>query len=336
MNITSRIQRTIKVFTTAALSLVAVTVLTSSAQAEGRGHRPKPLHIHGYQAYTNLAFVEPANPTVLQVRTGGEGGISHLGKMRSWSTDQRGNLMTGEIKATYTFEDEGGDQLRLSALGSSAFQPDGQVTFAGEFTVIGGTGKFRRAQGKLRFEGWSRVTDPATGVGIGFGTIDGTIEGTKIDEDTPFVTTSRGNATFNGADFLFTGTGVATRTGRYDSTAYNTPGPFNGAFVGIVDGKFTLAWSTAEEWTSRNGDKIQWSGVEFVYLELLTLPDGSPAPDFSKPSTGEIYQVVEGGSGRFAKVQGVMLNGANFQAVSPTSIAAQIKGAGFLSRCDGW
>lgn len=326
----------IKVLTTAALSLVAATALTSSAQAEGRGPRPKPLHIHGYQAYTNIAFVEPASPTILQVRTGGEGGVSHMGKMRSWSNDQTGNLVTGELKATYTFEDECGDQLRLSALGSSASQPDGRVTFEGEYTVTGGTGKFQHAHGKLRFKGWARATDMTTGVGIGFITIEGTIHGTKIDEDAPFVTTSRGSATFNGADFLFTGTGVATRTGRYDSTAYNTPGPFNGAFVGIVDGKFTLAWSTAEEWTSRNGDKIHWSGVEFVYLELLTLPDGSPAPDFSKPSTGEIYQVVEGGSGRFAEVQGVMLNQANFQPVSPTSIAAQLKGAGFLSRCDGW
>jgi hypothetical protein len=336
MNITNRIQRTIRVFSAAALSLVAITALTSSAQAEGRGQRPKPLHIHGYQAYTNLAFVEPANPTILQVRTSGEGGVSHLGKMRSWSTDQTGDLVTGEMKANYTFEDESGDQLQLSTLGSSAFQPDGRVTFEGEFTVVSGTGKFKHAHGSLRFEGWARVTDFATGAGIGFGTIDGTIQGTRIDEDAPFVTASRGNATFNGADFLFTGTGVATRTGRYDSTAYNTPGPFNGAFVGIVDGQFTLAWSTAEEWTSRNGDKIQWSGVEFVYLELLTLPDGSPAPDFSKPSTAEIFQVVEGGSGRFAEVQGVMLNQANFQPVSPTSIAAQLKGAGFLSRCDGW
>lgn len=326
------IGKALKLVAPLVLGLCTAASLAPSARADAPGHRSNPIHVQGYQAYTNLVFLNPTNPVILEVRTGGEGGLSHLGKLRSWSTDQTGNLGTGELKATYTFEDEQGDQLRMSAIGSGAFQPDGRVTFAGEFTVVGGTGKFRHAQGTLRFEGWSRTTDYLTGAGIGFGTIDGIIRGTQVDEDKPFVTSNRGSATFNGADFLFTGTGVASRVGRFDNTAHNTPGPFNGAFVGIVDGKFTLAWSVEEQWTTRNGDQVRWSGVEFVHFELLVLPEGSLAPDFTKPSQGDIYLVAEGGSGRFAQAQGVMLNRADFVPVSPTSIAAQLEGAGFLSR----
>jgi hypothetical protein len=314
------------------MSLLLAALLPGAVQAGNPRHGATPLFIKGYQTYTNLAFVNPDNPTVLEVRTGGEGGVSHLGKMRSWSADQQGNLVTGELTGSYIFQDQNGDQLLLSAAGTNAMQPDGRVTFEGDYTVTGGTGRFKHATGKLHFEGWARTTDFTTGTGIGFGTIEGFIRGTRIDADPSFVAVDRGNATFDGADFEYLGTGVATRIGRFDSSVRNVPGPFNGAFVGIVDGQFTLAWAFETVWTRRNGEKIRWSGVQFVYFELLTLPDGSLAPDFTKPSTSDLYHTLEGGTGRYAHAQGVTFDRGTFIPTGPTSIAAQINSKGFISQ----
>ena len=140
---------------------------------QGGAQWANPLYVRGYQTYTNVAYVDPANSAILQVRTGGEGGMAHLGKMRSWSADQQNDLVNGTVTATYTFEDPNGDQLVLSAIGPSAFQPDGRITFNGVYTVIGGTGRYAEASGTLCYDGWARATDFATGQGIGFLNIEG-------------------------------------------------------------------------------------------------------------------------------------------------------------------
>ena len=337
MNLNCSITSKLKTMAVLALSLVAATVTTTSMQAESFGRFSNPLLIKGYNTYTNVGFVDPANPTILQVRTGGEGGVSHLGKMRSWSTDQQGDLVTGLITAHYTFEDETGDRLVLHATGPSAFQPDGRITFNGTFTVVSGTGKFKRANGTLRYDGWARTTDFATGVGIGFLTIEGILYGTKIDRDLPFAIVDQGTGTiFNGGqDFLYEGAGFATGVGVFDSDAQSTPGPFRAAFVGFVDGRMVLSSSYAASWTTRNGDKLRFSAVEFISFAVLTLPDGSQVPDFSQPSFPDLYYTVEGGTGRFRNAKGVYFARGTFTPASPDTVAAKWKGLGFLSRCGG-
>ncbi|MBL9168100.1 MAG: hypothetical protein JNN07_10200 [Verrucomicrobiales bacterium] len=334
MNISCIITGKFKTLAVLALSFVVAGVATTSMQAESFGRFSNPLLIKGYNTYNNVGFVDPANPTILQVRTDGQGGVSHLGKMRSWSTDQQSDLTTGQITANYTFEDENGDQLVMFGTGPSALQPDGRITFDGTFTVTCGTGKFRRASGTLSYEGWARTTDFVTGVGIGFLTIDGMLYGTKIHRDTPFAVADQGIGTiFNdGQDFTYAGAGFATGVGRFDSAASSTPGPFRAAFVGFVDGRMVLSSSFETVWTVRGGDQIRLSGVEFISFAVVTLPDGTQVPDFSQTSIPELYYTVEGGTGRFRNAQGVYFAKGTFAPKSPDTVDARWKGLGFFSR----
>lgn len=296
------------------------------------GSKSEPLLIKGYQTYTNVGFINPANPAILEVRTGGEGGLAHLGKIRSWSDDQEGNLVTGELTATYTFEDIRGNRLFMSALGTSAFQPDGRITFSGTLTITGGTCRFRNAHGILRFDGWARTTDPATGIGIGFTTLEGTIHGTHIERAKPISIAEEGSAIFTPPDFIYNGSGVISRFGRFDSIVENTPGPFNGVFVGIINGQFTLASSFEAVATLRDGSQMLWSGIEFVYFNMIVLPDGSPAPDLSTPRTGQVYQTLEGGTGRVKGAEGVLFEEIAFAPIAPLHVQAEVEGTGYISR----
>jgi hypothetical protein len=304
----------------------------ATVHAERFRPRENPIVIKGYQTYTNLGFINPSNPTILEIRAGGDGGLSSLGKLKSWSDDQTGDLVSGALTATYTFEDESGDRFKMIALGLNQFEPDGRITFSGEAEVTDGTGKFRNAHGTLQFEGWARTTDPAAGTGISFVSFDGTIRGTRIEGAKLAHIRETGAATFTPPDIDYAGEGVLTRMGRFNSSVHNTAGPFNGAFVGIVDGKFTLCWSYETTTTFRDGSVLKWSGIEFVYFEVVTLADGTPAPDFTKPSVGELFQTIESGSRRCRNMEGVSFEEAEFTPVGPNQIEAEITGRGYFSR----
>lgn len=310
---------------------LAVVLLGMSA-AVANASPAKPLLIEGYQMYTNLVTVSASDPTVLEVKTGGEGGLSSLGKMRSWSDDQQGDLVTGALSAHYTFEDKAGNKLFMSANGGSTIEPDGRFLLSGKLKVTGGTGPFRMARGVLNFEGWARTIDQSTGAGISLIRFDGEICGTKIEPAKPFKNTETGGATFVPPDFVYEGTSNLSHLGKCLNTVENTAGPFNGAFVGIVDGKIALCWSYEGRSTFRDGSSLNWSGLEIVHFNIVTAPDGSPAPDFTTPSIPEIYQTVEGGSGRLRQTQAVMFEGGLFTPVGPNKIAAEIEGVGFISR----
>ena len=86
-------------------------------------------------------------------------------------------------------------------------------------------------------------------------------------------------------------------------------------------------------WTTRGGDQLVFSSLEFISFVLVILPDGSPAPDFSQPSTPQIFQTLKGGNGRFANAQGVTFAEGTFDPTSPNTVAAAWKGIGSLSRC---
>src|SRR5215204_3594488 len=100
-----------------------------------------PLLFKGYQAVTNVLFLAPASPGFAQVRFAGEGGFAHLGRMKSSSVDQSVNLATGEQTGHTTYEDLNGDQLVMSFVSPTTIRPDGLITFAGEMTVVSGTGR---------------------------------------------------------------------------------------------------------------------------------------------------------------------------------------------------
>lgn len=310
---------------------------TARALADRCDSDRTPLEIKGYQTYTNVAFIDPSNPMFLQVRTGGEGGVSHLGRMTSSSSDQTGNLVTGEMLATYTFQDDAGDRLQLSAVGASNFEPDGRVTFEGDYTVVGGTGKFRSAGGQIHFEGWARVADMVTGAGIGFVTMEGTLLGVKTRRDPAFAYESSGVGTISsdGQDFVYEGDGKATAVGKYSDLAASVDGPFHSAFVGIIDGRFVLSSAYESTWTTRRGELIRWSAIEFISFALLQLPDGSVVPDVTQPSIPQTYQTVVGGTGRFRHARGVAFGDGIFEPTAPNVVAATLRSTGYFSTDEG-
>jgi len=308
-----------------AVGLAAVSI--GRAQAEDI----HSLAIHGYQAVTNVVFVDPSNPAFLQVRFGGEGGVSHIGKMRSSSIDQQVNFATSEQSGHLTLVDPRGDNLVLEFSSPSAIQPDGRITFAGDMTVVSGTGRFQNARGRLHFDGWARTTNPNTGEGIGFFTLNGILRGTSIRPDCLTLAIDRGVGTIiDGQDFVYVGDGIAGMAGRFHDVAQSTAGPFHSAFVGIVEGRFVLSSAYNSVWTTPNGDTLKFSGVEFISFGLLTLPDGSVGPDLTKPSTADTYLYVASGTGRFEDAEGVMFGKAAFNPTSPNTVAATLRSAGFL------
>ena len=225
----------------------------------------------------------------------------------------------------------------LYGAGPSAFQPDGRITFNGTFTVISGTGRFEDAYGTLQYDGWARTTDFATGQGIGFLTITGILRGTTVRRHAPsaYADNRIGTILNDGQDFVFQGSGVSTSVGLFKDAAQSFPGPFRAAFIGLIDGRFILSSSYESVWTTRKGDKVKFSAIEFIAFEILTLPDGSPAPDLSKPSKTEIFQTVESGTGQYKKAQGVFFGKGTFDPTSPDTVAAEWKPTGFFSMSDG-
>lgn len=289
--------------------------------------KEKPLHIKGYQAALNQLDVSAA--PVLNIQFQAAGGVAHLGKMTSLSTDQQvvGDILT----ATITFND-GSDDLVFSAQGLSQQEPDGRAVFQGAFTVLNGTGKFAHASGTLSFAGWARSTEfvPPVLDGIGFFTFEGDLYGVNVKPDAQVKASEAGTAVFDGVDFVYQGSGKSSHFGKFDSIVQTALQPFDGAFnnqfVGIVDGRFSLVSSFDGVHTHPNGDKIFISGIEFVSWEIV---DGGP--DFSKPSIAEVYETIDSGTGRFAGAQGVLFGLGQFTPTGPVDISAGLAYEGFMS-----
>lgn len=290
------------------------------------------LEIVGYQAVTNVVFIDPAKPGFLQVRWAGSGALSHLGQMSAQTVDQQVNLATGELTSTVTFTDRDGDTLVIFGAGPTVIQPDGLFTFSGSLTVIGGTGKFSQATGSMTYEGWSRVTNATTSEGIGFFTVAGSVAGTSLIAAKFISQQSSGYAVFDGNNLTFTGQGRATHAGKYKLNVQSTEGPFNSTFVGIINGKIVVATSFAAVWTLSNNDTIYFEGLELVSFEPFVLPDGTVVPDITKENRANVFGTAVGGTGRFDEVDGVSFETAVLTPTSPTTISAQISGNSFLSR----
>lgn len=274
-----------------------------------------PLLFKGYYAVTNSVFVDPANPGYLQVRTGGSGGASQIGKFSVSSPDQRVDFATGLLTATVVFMDSDGDQLVGEFSGPSVQQPDGRVTFGGNANIVGGTGRYRKACGALRWEGWARV-NPETGTGIGLVTFQGYLRGAEVKPSQCFSLVESIDGRVSNPNFTAVGKGFATRIGKFRDENATIVSPFNG-FVGIVDGRFTALYPFDSVWTTPGGDELHLTAVETVSFATILLPDGTPVPDITQPSHAKLYQTIVGGTGRFAGSEGVVFGNALF---TPTGI----------------
>ena len=86
--------------------------------------------------------------------------------------NQQVNLVTGDGTATYTLTGANGDTVVIEMEALTTNIPGG-VTFAGSYTVTGGTGRFAQATGSGALSGQAIFTS-ATG-GLGSFSIVGTI-----------------------------------------------------------------------------------------------------------------------------------------------------------------
>lgn len=83
----------------------------------------------------------------------GIGEASHLGPT-TYVSDSEVDFYTSIQCGRATFTADNGDQVRIEYSGGFTFDPaDGNITFAGDWWVTGGTGRFVRATGGGSYEG---------------------------------------------------------------------------------------------------------------------------------------------------------------------------------------
>jgi hypothetical protein len=100
----------------------------------------------------------------LYVTVEGQGNVSHMGLTSAFTDDQVVNLITGSTTATYTLTAANRDTVVLG-MSFQVTQIPGGVTFAGDYTVTGGTGRFYEATGGGVLAGSAIFTGPNNGVG---------------------------------------------------------------------------------------------------------------------------------------------------------------------------
>lgn len=284
----------------------AAFLATTTAQASHL-----PLLFKGYYAVTNSVFVDPADPAHLQIRVGGGGGASQIGKFSISTTDQTLDFATGVQTGTINMEDSDGNKLTGIYSGPSAQEPDGRFTLGGEIVFNGGTGPYVNASGSVRVDGWARV-NPETSTGIGLVTFKGWLRGAEVKPSIPFAAVESLDAVVTNPTFVADGNGFATRIGRFQNHDATVESPFNG-FVGIVNGKFTAIYAFDSVWTTPGGDQLFLTAVETVSFVTILLPDGTPVPDITQTSEAKIYQTIVGGTGRYAGFEGVLFANATFK-----------------------
>ena len=94
----------------------------------------------------------------------GQGEAVHMGATTAVTTDQAVNLITGDGTATYTLTAANGDTILLAMEAQTTFVSLSELTFAGSYTVAGGTGRFAGATGCGSLTGSATFEGPSNGV----------------------------------------------------------------------------------------------------------------------------------------------------------------------------
>ena len=100
----------------------------------------------------------------LHVTVTGNGRASYLGKSTAFTDSQFVSLIDGSITATYTLTERNGDTLTLDFVAQGT-NVDGGATFAGTYTIVGGTGQFAGASGSGFLAGGALFLTPTDGIG---------------------------------------------------------------------------------------------------------------------------------------------------------------------------
>jgi hypothetical protein len=117
-----------------------------------------------FTASFDTQFQINSPPPILHLTVQGEGRASHMGSSETFTNNQVVNVMTGASTATYTVIAANGDTVVFDDVFTTAPTSDG-VTFAGTYTIVGGTGRFAGATGSGSVTGSAQFTGPDVGVG---------------------------------------------------------------------------------------------------------------------------------------------------------------------------
>ena len=144
------------------IGVAVVTVclaLGASAMVDALGSRPFKASIHGFAAPTPTP-----DPCVLSNAETARVQATHLGRATMESNElvnMCSNPEGADIDGQFTMTAANGDQLfgTYQTLGHLDFAND-DVTFAGQFTITGGTGRFQDATGGGSIEGAGALSPP--------------------------------------------------------------------------------------------------------------------------------------------------------------------------------
>ena len=100
----------------------------------------------------------------LHVTVNSRGQATYMGTTTAFTDDQLVSLIDGSATATYTLTGANGDTLIL-AMTFQATNVEGGVTFAGSYTVAGGSGRFEGATGSGTLSGGALFLDESNGIG---------------------------------------------------------------------------------------------------------------------------------------------------------------------------
>jgi hypothetical protein len=142
------------------LGLLLITaVVLAFAPPAARASGEKPFHanfITQVESFVEYPF--------LHVRVNSRGQATYMGRTTAFTDDQLVSLIDGSATATYTLTGVNGDTLIL-AMTFQSTEVTGGVTFAGSYTVAGGTGRFERATGSGLLAGGALFLDETNGIG---------------------------------------------------------------------------------------------------------------------------------------------------------------------------
>lgn len=132
------------------------------------GNQTVPFDAHGE---TTFEVVPPFPPPTVHLIIGGEGNSSPFGHF-TFSATSEIDAVTGEGTNMNINTYSNGDELHWSSGGVAVEDPPGTAVVIGEFTITGGTGRFKNASG-----GGTVVVTADLAAGTSFFDADGVISG---------------------------------------------------------------------------------------------------------------------------------------------------------------
>ena len=138
---------------------LATVILLAFGPSSARASDELPFHanfITKVETFVEYPF--------LHVRVNSRGQATYMDRTTAFTDDQLVSLIDGSATATYTLTGAKGDTLIL-AMTFQATNVEGGVTFAGSYTVTGGSGRFEGATGSGLLSGGALFLDESNGIG---------------------------------------------------------------------------------------------------------------------------------------------------------------------------